>query len=602
MTSQHFARVTGLVFCFAVGQLLVQGQAVTESKADQELNRKAQTLLSETMPLLRQLKNKDNQILSRLALAELQWKDQEKSARQLYREAFDLVRQVRANLDSDDESPFTETSVMLLRDRVIESLARHDTAMARQLFEQMRFGARSTTENSSTETALTTVQSNGAEYDRNLERSLAISAAADNPEEMVRLIRKELDSGLTPQITYLLGQLAEKDPQKAGSLMAEVIGKFRAINFESNPAAAEVASFLLTQALAGSPGNKKEDQKKEKAVIPLPPDLSQDIIESVTDAALDSKLTRIQDYLLYSLHSVIDEIERAAPAQAARLKKKFAELSKRDDDSSPYAQFEKSAANKEIAGMLQAARHAPAEMRDTLYSEAANAAWESGDKAQANLIAEKNISSAYKRNQLLRTFHEKAIADLIRKEDFVQARQLIQQTSSVERRAGQLIDLASAYLPKGDKKVALEILGEAQSLMPEKPTKQSELELEIKLANAFSKVDVDRSFALIGAAIEQINDISNATARMANFGSTFIPLQDGEFEIDSHIGVPGVDLILSREIHALAEADFEKTKKTLDKFERPEIRISAYLYLARTILEPADDCSCSCPVPATKSR
>jgi len=45
------------------------------------------------------------------------------------------------------------------------------------------------------------------------------------------------------------------------------------------------------------------------------------------------------------------------------------------------------------------------------------------------------------------------------------------------------------------------------------------------------------------------------------------------------------------------EADFEKTRKTLDRFERPEFRVSAHLFLARMVLEPENDCSCSCPNP-----
>src|SRR5215813_13674588 len=167
--------------------------------------------------------------------------------------------------------------------------------------------------------------------------------------------------------------------------------------------------------------------------------------------------------------------------------------------------------------MLEAARNAPPELRDGFYGDAATTAWKQGDRVQAKEIVEKNIRSAFERNRLLRTFREDAIADLIKKGDLVQARQLIQQTSSIESRMSQLIDLAAAHAAKKESKAALEILNEAQNLLREKPANQTQLELELRLATVFATVDLDRSFALVGAAIDQINELANAAAKLSAF-------------------------------------------------------------------------------------
>ena len=607
MTSKSFFYAAALCFCLFASRPAF-AQTAPESKQNSDLNRKAQALLSDTVTLTRQLKNRDNQVLSRIALAELQWSDQEKSARQLYQEAFELVRRAWSNLDPDDEdAPYNEHSIIRLRDRLVKSVAEHDSTMARQLFEQLRVTGPSADTNTGTESNSESAQSERAEEDKTLETQIAAAAAEKNPDEMVGVIRKELDGGSLNMAVSLLENLARKDPEKAGSLMGDIIDKFRKVDYVSDTSAMDLTVFLLSQALASLPKNKKElEQRGQKWAIPLSPDLSRQIFELVIDAVLNPKADRLRSVFLNSLREGIEDIAEVVPAQADRLRKKFGEIDKQNESSS-YTNFQQIAAKNDLAPMLEAARTAPPELRDGFYGEAAATAWEQGDRDKAKEIVEKNIRSAFERNRLLRTFRENTIAELIKKGDLVQARQLIQQTRSIESRVSQLIDLAAAHAAKKENKAALEILNEAQNLLREKPANQTELELELRLATAFAQVDLDRSFALVGAAIDQINELANAAAKLSNFIGPLPEMKDGEFELESS-GMPGIEMvpgmrtILSRQIRPLAAADFEKTRKTFDRFERPEFRFSAHLFLGRMVLEPADqDCSCSCPGPAANS-
>jgi hypothetical protein len=603
MTSKSLFCVAILVFCVAASQP-THAQTTPDSKPNPELNRKAQSLLADTVTLTHRLKNKENQILSRIALAELQWNDQQKSARQLYQEAFELVQKAWANLDPDDnEAPYSE-NIIRLRDRLIESVAHRDAAISRQMFEQSRLAGRSD-KTAGMESNSGVDQSELAGYDNALETRIAAAAAEDNSDEMAGVIRKELDSGSFRTAVFMLRKLAEKDSEKAGTLMGDVVDKLRKVDYETDYSAIEVFYELMGQAFSAQPKHKKEtEQLGLTGRIPMSPELSRQVVEIVADAALNAKSTRSQTVLLIGLRDVIEDISEIAPAQGERLKKRFAELDKpATGEASPYEEMQKLVAKHDLATMLEAARTAPPEMRDIFYRQAAQAAWEQGDRAQAKEIVEKNVRSAFERNRLLRDFRDETIADSIKNSDLVQAHQLIQQTRSLESRLSQLINLAAAYVLKSDKKAAAEILAEAQSLMPAKPLNRTQLELEIRLANALAAVDLDRSFALMGAAIDQINELSNAAARVAAFMGVMPSLKDGEFELESFSSVtggqiPGVREVLSKESHPLIEADFERTRKMFDRFERPEFRISAYLFLARRVLQPEDDCSCSCPESA----
>ncbi len=298
-----------------------------------------------------------------------------------------------------------------------------------------------------------------------------------------------------------------------------------------------------------------------------------------------------------SLQSMIEDLEQFAPAQASLLKERYSEMEKASNaGADPYSRFQRVAETNDTKAMLEYAETAPREVRDSLYSEAASMAWQQGDKTKANEIINNKISNPLERSRLLISFQDQTITDLIQKEEFPQARELIAQIRSSEHRVQQLIDLAAALTEKGNKQTALEVLQEAQSLMGSKARNQHELEAQLRIAGALSEFDVDRSFAMIGSAIDQINELIAATALVASFGSSRSMIKDDEFVVDSSLTIPfGFSSLSSRDIRTLAQVDFNRTRETFDKFQRPEIRIAAYLLMSGSILEPPptlDDCTC----------
>ena len=607
MTFKSLLCILAVVFCAASGQAQTPAAQTpaAESAAQQEPSRNAQILVSEIIPQARGLKNRDNQIAARIALAELLWKGQEPAARRLYQEAFDLVRQALADAEGqDDENYDGGQAVMRLRNEILESLGRRDPVMARALLGETQLSKNANDPNGTKSADSSSAQAGGGDYDSQLEMSLALVDMENNPKGAAAIVQKQIDQGLSGEIIPLLLKLAEIDPRSAGELAVHVVDKLRKLDFDSDRGAAEMIGFFLSVAVDSLKATTQEAQAKDgQAKKPshlLNPQVSRELIEFITDEVVKTTAGQSEMYILFRLHSLMDDLGEVAPEQAARLKKKFAELEELTADNSPYGQFQEMARRNDVDAMLEAARKAPVEMRPSLYSQTAAFAWEQGDKARATEIATKNVPSGPERNQLLRTFHEDTIRELITKGDSAQAHQLIAQTRSSEKRVGQLIDLAAMRAKANDKKAAVEILVEAQSLLPPKAANLNQLDLQIRLSHAFTMLDTERSFALTGSTIDQINDLAEASARVANFIASPLTLRDNEFSIKSHHGIPGIGRFLSRDLVVLAHADFQRTKRMFDKFQRPEIRLAAQLYLAKTILEPDPDCACACPEPGPK--
>jgi hypothetical protein len=582
-------------------QLASNANADEDSRAQQELNKKADALLSEIARQTRDLKNKENQVMARVAVADLLWKDHQENARILYKEAFDVLRHAQDGEDENNpEAVESEQSLSQLKGRLLESLGRHDPMMARELLLETQLPLQGTASAAAPRSAY------DKSADTRLELSLATEMVNQDPKEAVRIARRALNEGYPYELMSLLPKLAEKEPKAAQELAVAIINNLRKEDFASNYEAAGLAVSLVSEAISSAQVDK-EEAKTEKRTPLLDPQTAREFIEFLTDAALKKQSGPSGSNLLMSLRSIMEGLDQFAPAQASLLKQKFLEIEKESgSDATPYARFQQLSQTNDTKAMLEFAGTAPREVRDGLYGEAASLAWEQGDKAKANEIITTKISNSLERSRLLTNFQQRTIADSMEKEEFVQARQLINQMRSSQDRVQQLIELAAALMEKGDKKVAFEILQEAQGLVSGKARKLYELEAQLKIAGALSEVHADRSFAIIDSAIDQINELMAATALIANFDFSPATIKDDEFTIDSSSTIRfGFSALSSKHIRTLAQADFSRTRETFDRFQRPELRIAAYLLLAQSILEPEptlDDCTCQERLKKLKSK
>lgn len=570
-------------------------QTAADLKAQQELNKKTLTLLGELARQAPELKNKNNQIVARLRIADLIWKDQEAAARRLYQEALDILRVAMDGIDQNDpEAAVASAGFSRMRDRLLQSIGEHDPMWARDLLHKSRLTKPQAVASSDTQPPEEPDSPWKASEDNRLELSLATQMIERDPKEAARMARESLSKGLSYELTSVISKLAEKDPKAAGELAVEVINKLHRADFPSNYEAVGVTMFMLGEAINSSlPAEAQAQLEKRPLILDL--QSSKQFIEFTTDLA--SKQTPAGKALLMNLQPMLDGLESVAPDQAARLKQRFAESQKQDPGTGNvvrnYDRFEKMSKENDTKAMLELAQSAPPEMRDNMYGEAAARIWDEGDRDKAIEIARKNVTNPFERNRLLTRFSEQAIADALEKEDFVQAKALIAQTRPSDR-PRQLIQLAEALTKKNDKKAASGVLDEAQSLLTGKARNIGELETQLKLADAYSEVDPDHGFALVTGAIDHINELIAASAVVANFGPMTTKLEDDEFDIDSYTPAAyGFSMLSKDTIRRLAGIDFDRTKAMLERFQRPEIRIAALLKLSDSILgPPEEDCTC----------
>lgn len=592
--SRRILRILGVfVFlCSASGQQpATNAQTPAESKAQQELNKKAEALLTEIAQYARGLKNKENQIMARVAVADLLWKGHEADARVLYKEALADLRQSPGADGTDPEENDGDRDLSNLREQLLRSLSRHDPMMARDLLRETQLSLSSDSAKSDTSAA-----SDAQSPDLRLELSLMTEMAAKDPKEAVRIARAALSEGYPDELVTLLSKLAEKEPKAAQELALEIITKLRKEDLSNNLEAVNLAFSLLHEVLFAAKPDPDEAQPQKQTPL-MDSQTSRDFIGFLTAAVMKKQPGPGTMSLLMTMRSMIEEVEQLAPDQAVLLKQKFAEMDKAGDEvANPYRRVQQLSETGDTKHLLELAATAPREARDGVYAEAASSAWRQGDKTQANEIIAK-ISSPFERSRLLTNFQEQAIRDLVEKEEFVQARQMIAEMRSTERRLSHLVDLATVVAAKGDRKTALEILQEANSFVPGKAKYEYELEAKIRIAGVLASLDTERSFAIIGSAIDQINELMAATALIANF-SPFMPgttIKDDEFTIDSPSSIPfGFSMLSSKDLRTLVQADFTRTRVMFDKFQRPETRIAAYLLMSRSVLEPESENDCTC--------
>ena len=200
-------------------QPTAKGQASAESVAHEALKKKADILLSEIAQQARGLKNKENQILMKIAIADLLWQDHQAAARSLYKEAFNNLHQTSSGVDAD-ESPEedSEHSLSQLGERLLQSLGRHDPTMARELLRSTRVphssdGAKSDAQAPSDEQS----------SDTRLELTFVAEMVEQDPKEAARIARETLSQGYAYQLIPLLLKLAATEPKLAQELALEVI-------------------------------------------------------------------------------------------------------------------------------------------------------------------------------------------------------------------------------------------------------------------------------------------------------------------------------------------------------------------------------------------
>ena len=553
-------------------------QQESEQKANQELEQKSLALLEDVIADIPALKLPENRTLAQATAADLLWKHDEKRARALFRDALSSLGELKPSSDRR-ATRYGEVNWMAfqLRQQVLQAIARRDAQMALDYL-------RATRRDESSPRAESLYQR--PDPDLLLEQSLAAQVAANNPKLALQLAEESLAKGLSHGVIPLLLRLQEKDKEAGAKLASAIIKKLGSENFTTNPEAANLALSLVrmsTRPEANMPGLAQEPKRVRK----VPPVLDEANLRELIDTMIATALSSPSGSpIFYMLPSIMPEVEKYAPARLPQLRSKLAEFRKTlDPQTKMWTEYESLLRNGTTEKLLEAAAKAPPEMRNALYHRAAWQAVSQGDGERARQIINDNLPDSAERKQMLADIDRQLLMRATTQGKLEEARLMLSRINSKNDRATALAQLAVAAVKKDARKLALQLLTEAYSLVSGRAKNDEQLQAQLKVAHAYALVEPARSFELIEPLIAQANEMIAAAAVLDGFGAQQGFFRRGELVLTpAFLAANGMYSQYSKDIPALARADFERTKAAANKFDRSELRLMARLLVAQGIL------------------
>jgi hypothetical protein len=405
-----------------------------------------------------------------------------------------------------------------------------------------------------------------------------------------------LSSGLSYELPSMLTLLRQKDPEGAARLASQVLAKLRTEKLDSSDMAKQIAVSLLREASQTA----EEAGSGAKANTPLlDQQAMRELIEMIAAEALRPSSTSPE--LLGSLQEMMPVLEKYAPARAAQVKRKAeqqqvaenktaGEKSKDNEEIDP-AEVDASRLSTliekgSVDDLLAEAANVPEGMRQMLYQRAATKAMEEGDAERARSIVNERIKEPESRKMMLSVLDDMATAKAAEQGKIEQTRKMLAALRTNEERVMLLAQLATGATAKGEKKIALQLLDEARGMIGGRAKNFTQLGAQVAVARAYAPLDAARSLAILESVVDQLNELIAAAVVLGAFLTEEI-IQDDEIMMEPLTMISGeVFVNYLGDVNVLASADFERTKALADRFQRDEIRISARLLIAQSILSP----------------
>jgi hypothetical protein len=170
----------------------------------------------------------------------------------------------------------------------------------------------------------------------------------------------------------------------------------------------------------------------------------------------------------------------------------------------------------------------------------------------------------------------------------VEALRIAATLRSPKERAMALLQIVNV-IGSGQKiGMALSLLEQARNMVASSPRveTQEQMAAMLEIGRAFSRYDSKRAFEVVEPLLDQFNEMSTAALALNGFGQQYY--QDGELMMQNGNGLANTATALMAALGTLGMANFDRAKAAADRLERPEVRIGAYLAIARQAISPTD--------------
>lgn len=531
------------------------------AKPDPALEKKAFELLQSMSEQISSLHSTSNRIQAECQIADLLWARDEKRSRALFRSASDDLTAAVSNIDFGDPEVYqTLQWLNQLRRAMVSHLAPHDPEAALSFLRATRLQA------STDPRAKWFVESESG-----LELQLAGLIAKQNPQLTLELARANLAQGVSYPLIGLLNDLQGKDPKLAQSLYKEMVDQVKSEDLGRNQELTNAAWNLVWF---------QPPQADESTYRDL---LGTLISSALTTTPADQNSVNLTQNIYSQLQSLMPQVEKYVPARATAMRQWTQNAERTLDPSTRvYQEINRVSQSGTVEDILALASKYPPDLQFIVYQQAAWKAFSNGDASRAQQIVADFIADPVQRRQLQANFDYQTLDKSISEDKLANARQLLGRVRPLEQRFQILNRLVNSLVAKGDKKDALELLNEGRTAADAATASSSQMLAEMQLARMYSSLDRDQSFAIVQPLITKTNELVAAAAVLDGFDTTY--LNDGEWIFPGANNLGNVISSLTETLASLAPLDFDRTRSLTDQIQRPELRMTANLEVARLTL------------------
>ncbi|HKO96317.1 MAG TPA: hypothetical protein VJU86_04960 [Pyrinomonadaceae bacterium] len=636
MTKDSITRLfCGFVFLLGTA-LVIQAQVpatgstdATEQTAQQKeekeaAEKKATDLLEQIVGQVQLLKLPENRIRVEIAAGNLLWKRNEGRARSLLMLAGEGVAEMNRGADGN-----VQRRAAQLRQELILTVAQHDAALAYQLLATTKPLTPADSANDSRRFS----------PDANLEENLLARVAVIDPKLAAQKVEEELTKGQYPNtLAQVLSRLRSQDKEAAAKLSAKVVSKLQTENILANVQAQALAVNLLrggpvaAQAVANPTATQTTTAMSGSAGV-LSESSFQELLNTVIDAALratpqpatnqgvannsggrnngrgrgnfgaaqNATQTPLSEgqlaqqnarRLLARVQVILPQVDQYLPSRATAVRNKLTELGMASTQRMPLTQMNTLMREGTTDSLLAAAPEAPTALQSRIYQQAAQKALDEGNPERARQIANDHLDAA-SRERVLQKVDFQLIAKKIEANNLDEMRQQLATLPSDDERIDFLLQLAAqaqwatgdqqpALVAKGDKKLALQFLTEAQRLSMRRASNYQQFDQQLRVASALAEVDPARSFDMLDPGISQLNELLSAAAVLSGFEVNIF--RDGELPLEASSGLGSMITRYGQVLATLAKTDFARAESSANKFQLAEARVLSQLAIVRNVL------------------
>jgi hypothetical protein len=517
--------------------------------------------------------------------ADLIWPFEEKRARAVYAEAFDLATR-NHNEKGDELTPYGKILIRQADPRytVIGAIAKHDSAWAGKLTEQLLKAERQEAEDK--------VNRDGQADVTTAQRLLGLASAliSSNESVAVSFARETFRYPATSELSVFLYQFAALDKSAADEFYREALTAYAnapmerllylsSYPFGNNREAGDMPGYVIHSVPEGFVPNPNLQRSLVQTILRR----AQNFVENPYQISAGTTvsdpeemwlaLTRLQTQIGRSLPDLAAAVESAienldaklAPNQKKELRKKI------DDDNPPRRSFDE---------QVEAALKNPnVDRRDEqLTSAILN---ESKDETLDHVLdALDKISDSSVRQQLLTWLYFDRSLGAVKDQKLGEARKLAAKVDELDQRAFLYSRIAEESLKeKADATQAHEVLEEVLEATAKAPNTMVKVRALLGVAYLYTKFDMDRAVAVVAQAVQSINRIEKPDFRQR---AVFRKIEGKTFASYAAFATPG--FTPENAFREIGKVDFDSTLNQASNFSDKSLRATMTLAVVEQCL------------------